>query len=73
VDVEPLVASAYELLNANKGRWTQSTTGSLRSGETTYVYGRRGRSCRRCGTPIRVADQGERITYWCPTCQPRPG
>ena len=36
------------------------------------VYGRRGQPCHRCGTPIRMARQGEqaRSTYWCPTCQP---
>lgn len=36
------------------------------------VYGRRGRPCRRCGTPIRSARLGAqaRTTYWCPTCQP---
>ncbi|WP_027342750.1 DNA-formamidopyrimidine glycosylase family protein [Hamadaea tsunoensis] len=71
-DLAALVGLARELLTANLGRWTQSTTGSLRRGETTYVYGRRNLPCRRCGTPIRSADQGERITYWCPTCQPAP-
>jgi len=65
-----LAELAGRLLAANRGRWTQSSTGSLRRGETTYVHGRRGRPCRRCGTPIRVAGQGERITYWCPACQP---
>src|SRR5690349_13560684 len=36
------------------------------------VYGRRGQPCHRCGTPIRMARQGDppRSTYWCPTCQP---
>jgi endonuclease-8 len=36
------------------------------------VYGRRGRPCHRCGTPIRMARHGDlaRSTYWCPTCQP---
>jgi endonuclease VIII len=71
-DLDRVVDLAHELLNANKGRWTQSTTGSLRPGETTYVYGRLQRSCRRCGTPIRKAEQGERVTYWCPVCQPDP-
>jgi endonuclease VIII len=35
------------------------------------VYGRRGLPCHRCGTPVRMARQGEhaRSTYWCPTCQ----
>jgi endonuclease-8 len=41
------------------------------SRERTWVYGRRGRPCRRCGTPIRSRGQGDanRTTYWCPTCQ----
>lgn len=36
------------------------------------VYGRSGRPCYRCGTPVRMARQGEqaRSSYWCPTCQP---
>lgn len=36
------------------------------------VYGRRDRPCRRCGTTIRWAPQGDqrRGTYWCPACQP---
>ena len=37
-----------------------------------YVYGRTGRPCRRCGTPIRSATTGRhaRRVYWCPSCQP---
>ncbi|WP_433532041.1 zinc finger domain-containing protein [Micromonospora sp. CA-263727] len=69
-DLGSLVTLAQELLAANRGRWTQSTTGSLRRGQTTHVYGRRGQPCRRCGTAIRKEEQGERVTYWCPTCQP---
>jgi endonuclease VIII len=68
-DLAGLVALAHRLLLANRGRWTQSTTGSLRRGETTYVYGRRAYPCRRCGTPIEKTDQAERVTYWCPRCQ----
>lgn len=69
-DLPAAVALAQRLMTANRGRWTQATTGSLRRGEEVYVYGRAGAPCRRCGTPIRRAIQGERITYWCPTCQP---
>lgn len=38
------------------------------------VYGRPGRPCLRCGTPVRTRRQGEqaRSVYWCPTCQVRP-
>jgi endonuclease-8 len=71
-DLPAVVDLARRLLSANRNRWTQSTTGSLRRGETAYVYGRRGMPCRRCGTLVRRADQGERITFWCPTCQPHP-
>ena len=34
-----------------------------------YVYERRGKPCRRCGTPVRVVTQGQRSTYYCPGCQ----
>jgi endonuclease VIII len=72
-DLPGVVHLAQRLVAANRGRWTQSTTGSLRKGETSYVYGRRGLPCRRCGTLIRQAEQGERVTYWCPSCQPGTG
>nr|MDT0657088.1 DNA-formamidopyrimidine glycosylase family protein [Micromonospora sp. DSM 115978] len=69
-DLPGLVDLAQRLLAANRGRWQQSTIGSLRNSETSYVYGRRGRPCRRCGTAVRGREQGDRITYWCPRCQP---
>ncbi|MFY1690861.1 DNA-formamidopyrimidine glycosylase family protein [Plantactinospora sp. WMMB782] len=72
-DLPGMVALAHRLLMANRGRWTQSTTGSLHRGRTSYVYGRRAEPCRRCGATIRKRDQGERVTYWCPNCQPEPG
>jgi len=34
-----------------------------------YVYERRGKPCRRCGSPVRAMTQGQRSTYYCPTCQ----
>ncbi len=34
-----------------------------------WVYGRAGASCRRCGTPIRQLRQGQRSSFYCPTCQ----
>jgi endonuclease VIII len=71
-DLPALVSLGQRLLTSNVGRSTQATTGSLRRGEETYVYGRAGRPCRRCATPIRRKDQGEhdRVTFWCPRCQP---
>ena len=69
-NLERTVKMAQKLVASNKGRWTQTTTGSLRRGETSYVYGRRAQPCRRCGTAIQKADLDERVTYWCPRCQP---
>jgi endonuclease-8 len=36
-----------------------------------WVFERRGRPCRRCGTRIEARGQGDdnRTSYWCPTCQ----
>lgn len=35
------------------------------------VYGRAGQPCRVCATPIRAIVQGQRTTFFCPTCQKR--
>jgi endonuclease-8 len=76
-DVGAMVRRARKLMLANRDHWQQSTTGSLRRGEEHWVFERTGRPCRRCGTPVRSASQGEppkdRLTYWCPTCQAGPG
>jgi formamidopyrimidine-DNA glycosylase len=34
-----------------------------------YVYERDLQPCRTCKTPIRQLTQGQRSTYYCPTCQ----
>ncbi|MEU2772048.1 DNA-formamidopyrimidine glycosylase family protein [Streptomyces sp. NPDC007162] len=65
---------AQRVLEANRERPVRRTTG-LRN-QDLFVYGRAGRPCLRCRTPIRLADQGdgsrERPTYWCPVCQTGP-
>src|SRR4029077_4816444 len=33
------------------------------------VYGREGKSCRRCSKPVRRIEQGGRSTYFCAHCQ----
>jgi endonuclease VIII len=67
--------TARRLLRANTRGGARVTTGSRARGEELWVYGRAGRPCRRCGTPVRSARQGElaRLTYWCPRCQPARG
>jgi endonuclease-8 len=75
-DLQRLVRRAGRLLMANRERWEQTTTGSLRRGEDHWVFERGGSPCRRCGARIRQAMQGdppqERVCYWCPTCQRGP-
>jgi endonuclease-8 len=48
------------------------TTRSLDPAARLWVYGRSGKPCRRCGTPVQSKKTGAdaRISYWCPTCQP---
>lgn len=72
-DLDALLELGRRLLEANKDRIGQVTTGVRRRGEETWVYGRAGQPCRRCGTTVRRAEQGgageERVRFWCPRCQ----
>ena len=60
-------------LNSRGGARVTTTAGTP---SDTYVYGRTGRPCLRCRTPIKSAvtkrtpDSPPRRVYWCPTCQP---
>ena len=78
--LERVVSTAARLMRANVGDGNPSmrtyaglrrTTGRFDPGARLWVYGRAGKPCRRCGTPIQRARQGvhARSTYWCPTCQ----
>ncbi len=75
-DLPALVEKGRRLMLANRDRWEQSTTGSLRYGEDHWVFERSGKPCRRCRTRILTAEQGAapyaRLTYWCPRCQLGP-
>jgi len=75
-DLGALVGLVKRLMEANRDRPARVTTGDTRPGRRVWVYGRAGRPCRRCGTPIRTIRQGdspaERVTYLCPSCQPEP-
>ena len=74
-DLEGLVALTARLMQANRTTGRQITTGDMGRGKTQWVYGRAGEPCLRCGTKIARADQagygGDRVTFWCPACQPR--
>ncbi len=78
--LERLIGTAHRLLLLNvrphRGPERVTTGGDRGAPGPVYVYGRTGRPCRRCRTPIEVTQQGTdlpRSTYWCATCQgPRP-
>jgi endonuclease-8 len=63
-----LVTTAARQLRANVDHVGPRST---QPGGGLAVYGRQGRPCPRCGTPIRRQRQGQdpRVTYWCPRCQ----
>ena len=79
--VERLIAISREQLAANVMTRSQTlsssisrrTTRSLDPNKKLWVYGRGGKPCRRCGTPIQARKTGldARLTYWCPRCQTR--
>jgi endonuclease-8 len=82
--IERIVTTARKLMRANVGEGAsgirtygglRGTTGRLDPGARLWVYGRAGKPCRRCGTPISRRKQGPhaRSTYWCPTCQSTTG
>ncbi|MBW3666865.1 MAG: DNA glycosylase, partial [Actinobacteria bacterium] len=62
---------ARRLIPANVGE-RRSTTGERSRGRETWVYGREGKPCRRCGSPVEMGRRQERVTFWCPVCQPAP-
>jgi endonuclease-8 len=71
--VAAVVERAHRLMTPAIRHAMPSSTGIRRQGENTYVHGRSGRPCRRCGGGIRVAPIGvaprERTMFYCPSCQ----
>lgn len=65
-----LYETASAQMVANIGRWKRRT-----HPRGLAVYGRSRQGCRTCHAPIRTTRQGEldRVTYWCPRCQPASG
>ena len=77
-DLPALLGLGQRLLIANRERWEQVTTGDLRRGRQHWVFERQREACRRCGTTVLSAEQGDdprvaRLSYWCPRCQPDHG
>lgn len=81
-DVPSIVDLAAKLMRGNLDSPVRTFTGVNRAGEDSFVFGRKHRPCRRCGTSIQSSDLGgaisladaqagqERVIWWCPSCQP---
>jgi endonuclease-8 len=69
-----LLTTAEEQLRINTTTRSRVTTGRRPASSRTWVYGRAGRPCLRCGARIEHARIGDlpRPTFWCPRCQPAP-
>ena len=70
-----MLVRGAQLTRANSRGGARITTTPGTPGNT-YVYGRAGRPCRSCGSPISSdvsrapwRDTPRRV-YWCPSCQP---
>lgn len=71
--LDKVVDLAHRLIVANRDRPERTTTGNLRR-DRTWVYGRTGAPCRRCGTALSHGEIGDnelqlRQVWWCPRCQ----
>lgn len=64
-----LVSRARDMLWVNRLRSARCTTGDTRAGRRLWVYGRAGSACRRCGSTVASDRSGERISFFCPSCQ----
>lgn len=71
--LQSLYRRARDLLQANLGGGPRATRTNRDGAGRLWVYGRKGKACFVCGTPIRSARRGKhlRSTYWCPRCQAR--
>jgi len=69
---ELMAASVTDSAAAPPAAFGRRTTRSLDPAARLWVYGRGGKPCRRCGTPVQSKKTGSdaRISYWCPICQP---
>ena len=76
VDLPEALRTARRLLLRGVRLAIPTTTGNPRPGHNTYVHGRSGKPCARCGAIVRVASIGavtkERTAFYCPVCQPGP-
>jgi endonuclease VIII len=72
--LEDLVGFGAALIRTNARRGPQNTTGRKLTTDDHWIYPKRGRPCPICGTRLEGWAEGKspwnRVSTWCPTCQP---
>ncbi|WP_182113607.1 MULTISPECIES: Fpg/Nei family DNA glycosylase [unclassified Actinotalea] len=75
-DPASLIMTARTLMERSVAADLPTSTGETGRGLTSWVHGRAGRPCRRCGTTVDVGPVRrppmQRPAFWCPGCQPVP-
>jgi formamidopyrimidine-DNA glycosylase len=71
VEIPAVLTEAIDRMGTTFSMYRTSNGEPGNFGERLRVYDRAGEPCRRCGTPIRRIVQGQRSTYFCPSCQRR--
>ncbi len=73
-DLDTLVGLGMALIRTNARRGPQNTTGRKLTTDDHWIYPKRGRPCTLCGTRLDGWAEGQspwnRVSTWCPTCQP---
>ena len=73
-DLGSLVALGTAVIRANARRGRQNTTGRRLTTDDHWIYGGRGRTCPLCATRLVGWDEQhspwQRVSVWCPMCQP---
>ena len=71
-EIRAVLAEAIEREGSSFDTFYRTPEGKPGSYQDRFrVYGRTGKPCLACRTPIRYLTVGQRGTHVCPTCQPR--
>lgn len=72
--LDDLIGMGAAMIRLNARRGPQNTTGRKLNLDDHWIYPKRGRPCPLCGTRLDGWAEGrspwQRVSTWCPTCQP---
>ena len=69
--VQATLDAALEAGGSSLRDWLHADGSSGYFQQRYFVYGRAGERCRQCATSIREIRQGQRASFFCPSCQRR--